>query len=355
MHRVAPIVATLTLCAAAAPSLAQDPAPRPAEEIVREFHRVQTPSRSTGTGPEAAAEFKAAIAKAAHRKSALALELYAAYPEHAEVPGMLWVHWCTLTFVDERPTAAIQDACALLEREQRGAIRVEAVFAVALAVMEVDELDRAVKVEWIDRAAALRPTDERASGLLLELAAQHTADPAEIRALAERVLATCDGERKAVAAARSLLKRLERVGQELALAGEVVGRDERIDLASKRGGPVVVTLWAGFGGELSRELSAVSRHHATRPDVPVIGVYVWKHEGGREALAAALREHGVAWPNLYPEETFATPWDGPWATSRTPLHLLLDGEGVVVALSHRFATLASLLPDPPASGAREGR
>lgn len=337
------LTALLSALVFAAPASAQGPSKRSAETIVREYERVSLPSFSDGSDPESVAKFKAEIAAGSHKKSALAWELYELDPDHAALPDMLWTRWCTTTNVDEEPVKTIEDASAFLEREMRPALRREAIFAIAFAALEIDGLERRLKANWAQRAAKAAPRDERAAYCLLELAQLHTGDPAEVRRLAEQVKSMFAESSDAANEANSVLRRLERVGQPLALAGDVVGGAGRVDVAEWRGKRVLVVLWSGFSDSSNRERAALLRLVAERPDVPVVGVYVWKHEGGREGLAKELAEQGVTWPNLYPEETFETPWSGPWAVSRVPLYYVLDEEGVVVALSHRVAPLTEVL------------
>ncbi|MEZ6195971.1 MAG: hypothetical protein R3F20_09605 [Planctomycetota bacterium] len=331
----------LALLPLAAPGLSQvGPATRPAADIVRDYDREQGPAMSRDATDEGRAAFRAAHRRVAERRAALALELRRAHPGHAEVPRLMAGRWAAMTNVLDQAGETLAEISKLLaEEETSAALRAKAAAAAARAAMVHPGVSRDRRLRFARLSCRLAPAEELGPLALTEIARYETADPAEARALCEEVLAGWKDTRYAAPAARGYLKRLERVGKILDFDLPAVRGEGRVRSV---GGERLVVLWSGFSERVLEELRTLEAARG-RPGGPVVvGVHVWRQEGGAEELARRLAAAGLRFPVAYPEEELREPWSGPWGLSETPLFLRLDAEGRCLAISHRIGPLLAV-------------
>jgi hypothetical protein len=227
----------LVLALAPASAASQE---RAAADIVRDLDRVQFPSFSRGSSPEALAEFERTIREASETVARLALELDRAHPDHPRVPEALGDRWALMTNALGRADEVVDEIGDRLPREERPSVRAEAQVARAWAAAHVEAVPLAKAREWVDAAEAARPGDERCAMALLRLAKQRSILPAEQGALIDRVIESYPRAAWAAPEARAARRALERRGEplELAFVDALSGRD--VSLRDLRGRTVVV-------------------------------------------------------------------------------------------------------------------
>ena len=65
--------------------------------------------------------------------------------------------------------------------------------------------------------------------------------------------------------------------------------------------------------------------------------------GYPEQQIQTLDEQELTWPHAYLGDEMKEPWSGPFGTSAVPLYLLLDGKGIVRAVSFRLRPLLPII------------
>ena len=220
------LIAALLACLFPTLALAQEPSPRAAAEILREFHRVEMPTMSDGNSPEAVARFRKAIDDGCRRKAQLALELYRGHPAHDQAASVLATRWAGMTNALGEGLKVLREIRGLLKSEKRDDIRKEALFAAVRAALTVPEIDAASRRSLVDRAFKSHPDDSRCGHAYAELATDHTVDPEEMGRLADLVLKHWSEDAWCKAPARGVKKLLARIGKRMEIElDDIRGKD----------------------------------------------------------------------------------------------------------------------------------
>ena len=319
--------------------------PRSAGEILREYDRLSFPSMSAGNSPEAVKAFTDEITRVADGKVALAFELFESHPGHARVPELLEGRWALLSNSLERADEVLVEVEPFLAEETEPALREAAYLARARAGVVLDDVPYATRRRFVEEAAAVAPDRAAAGAHLAELATTFTQGDDEKRALCESILARWGSEPHAAAAARGLLKQLDRIGTTCDFTFRDVVSGRRVDRAAL-GGPALVMIWSGgVYDTLEAEFDRLRARRARDPALPIVGIYNFRHAEGADGLRAELAARAIDWPHWYDEEEFASPWEGRFSSNRTPLYLVLDGAGVVRSVGYRLATVERRLAE----------
>ena len=212
MHKALRI-ALVSMFAVASMS-AQD---RSAAQILAEFDRLQFPSNSAGTTPEA---FRLEVRSVASKKGELALELYRTHPDHARVGKLLGDRWTLAINSLEEPARVLREATAQLQvKGLRADVRREALLARARATLATG----AKAMPCMDAIEAFLAVDgEAVAGgfLIMELLRTRNIPNDIAKGLVATVQKVWPKDRWLGPDARGYKAQMDRVGKPMALAFE---------------------------------------------------------------------------------------------------------------------------------------
>ena len=336
------LILGVSALASSAGAISDGSPPRAATEILREYDRLHFPSMSRGGSEEAVREFEAEIRSVARAKVDLAAELWEADADHPRADELLESRWALMTNSLDRGADVLTEAEPFLESERKS-LRRHAVLARARAGLMVEELPYATKRKLVEHALDAAPRDSIAAVHLAELATDHTSDDDEKRALCRRLVDGWPDEPYSGRPARGLLRQLDRIGAPLdpVLTFDDARTGEPTDVEALSATAIVVMVWSGSPKWIADEIRALVELRDEAPKrTAIVGVYNSRRDGGAPPLIEELERTGFDGPLWYDEAMFHTPWDGPFKTSRTPLFLVLDGDGTVRSAGYRVTTVA---------------
>lgn len=352
----------VALVGLAAPAAAPvDRVDRPAAAIVRDFDAVQYPSMSDGSDAASIAKFERAIRAAAERQQALALELATDHRGHPRVAELMQQRWTLFTTVQKECDVVLRETAEWLARKPDASLVAAAAAARALAAVTVAGLAFEQRRALVAESLAAAPNEPTIGYVMLELARDHTADPAVQRELAATTRERFAGH-EYVEHDLALVEQLgARVGQPLALKFAGADGDRSPDapraLAEWRGRPCLVDSrgWTpGWLGDARKaEIAAFTRLRKEQPaaQLPLLTL-LEVHDGSPAAdcLAEALAQGDESlWIDRADFEQ--TLLRRELRLNRDGVWLLLDAEGRLRAWSWRIEALApeiAKLAAPPA-------
>ncbi len=333
----------------------QEPAARPAAEIIREFRRIALPSFSSDNSPEGRERFRSALEAGCRKQAALALELYRHHPGHAETPRLLGMRWAVMTNTFGAGEEVIAEVGRVLEKEKSPEIRKEAYFAAMHAAMTVPGIALDRRRGLIDRVFERYPDDVRCGHAYARMATDCMTDPVEMRKIAELVLEHWSEDAWCRAPAQGLLNKLDRVGKVLELDVDALNEDVRVPTVAPEHDRTFVVLRGTVWDREKRLKEDRAIREIRDSGARVVEIFCWKHEEGAEGLRAEIRERGIDWPVHYAGETMKSPTKGRWATNRTPLWYALDEKGRVTNVGHDLDLAATLFAEKEPATAPKGR
>ncbi len=216
-----------------------------------------------------------------------------------------------------------------------------------LAVQQAKPEDQArLQSEWLanlEEYLQKFPRAEDAPDAMLQLAAGHelTGKLDEAQKWYGRLAAdfpdTTPGRRAAGA-----LRRLSAKGQPFRLAGKSLDGATRIDVAAFRGKAVLVVYWATWcvpcTASLPQLRALYEQYHGK--GFEIIGVCL---DSSPENVPAFLRQHRVAWPQIYEAGGLDSPPAQQYGVISLPTVFLLDRDGKVISQSTSPADLKTQL------------
>lgn len=168
------------------------------------------------------------------------------------------------------------------------------------------------------------------------------------------------GETPAGKKAAGALRRLDLVGKSVSIKGQGLQGDA-IDTSQARGKSVLVVFWASWGGQSVRrempDLVKLAEKYRGK-NLEVVGVSL---DNDKAELEAFLKEHQVAWPQIFEPGGIDSRLATEYGIISLPTMFLIDGQGKVVHRNLRTASeverqlekLASQKPAGVALGDRE--
>ena len=107
-----------------------------------------------------------------------------------------------------------------------------------------------------------------------------------------------------------------------AISGRTLDGDT-LDLASLRGRPVLLNVWASWCGPCRKEIPAIAAWAKAHPEVTVVGV---DYQDDVDAARAFAREHGATWPSIVDDGPIGEALQVPGL----PATYLIDADGRLV-------------------------
>lgn len=324
------------------------PRTRPADTIIKEIGAIEARARRPQTKPPDTPEAKAALIHEqlalVERRNALIWELYESHPDHEQVPKLLRLRWMSQTNKPETVDQAFREMDDAVARHEDSKLGIDVLAIRAEGILKrnirkpVDELMNNV-MPVIDEFMERAPDDERGATMLLTLIQQVGASlPASKEAeLINRILERFpDGQHAAFIRERMDAKAL--VGKPLGFAFRDVVSGSEISLEGYKGRVVVLHFWATWCGSCLKELPELKALYEAYhvKGVEFVGVNLdTEDSGGLTKVKELVEANGLAWPQCYDGDRVEDSLARRCKVQAIPAVVVLDREGVVVAVEGR--------------------
>jgi hypothetical protein len=348
--RALAIVASSALAGAGVVFWQHAPPPRAAAAIVKEFDALKSPGFSMQYDN---AEFERRLRAVLDGQDALALEMYRAYPQHAETPRMLTTRWCNQLNFFHAAREVLDETQRIDAASHALPVGLAARIANADAAIRIDALaddDVLARIEGLAQNAREEPG--RVADLFQQFARQRTADPVQQRELFERAatFARFDASTPADDYRDRMLRVLEHVGRPVELDFDDALGGAHWKLGDQRGHWVFVhcsdlNRWdvqqTGRDDEAS-ELKSLEP--ALRDlDAALVTVNESVSTDTPEAVRSRAQLSHVDWPVFFERDDGAGTWKSRLGINEAAMYLLIDRNGTLVAVCARPKPLIELL------------
>jgi len=321
----------------------QGGAGRPAETILAELDAVPYPSGVESDSTAVLEAFEAEIRRCTERANALALELYEAYPEHAEVPRVLESRWRLARENLGRNELVLRETDEVLagspgQELLRTALFERAFSAVEARALPLDEVERMVDAA-LD-GPAWPAGSARPARMLWRLATRRIPTAEGQRTVLERLLRHHRTRDHAIDAALHF-RLLERVGAPLeltfddALTGRPFGREDLLGHETL----VVVLRMSPVLPRRRRALAELARLRAEGSAPRIVCVWSTRWEEALPLFRSCAEELGLDCALFLDRGNDAGAWTEQLRPAVTPLYLRVDARGVLDRVSMRPETL----------------
>jgi hypothetical protein len=326
------------------------PPARAAATIVKEFDALHSPGFSMQYDTD---EFDRRLRAVLNGQDALAIEMYRAYPKHAETPRMLTTRWCNQLNYFHTAREVLDETQRIDDAFHALPVGVAARIANADAAIRIDELKNDEVFARIE-ALAEHAHDEpvRIADLFQQFARRRIADPARQRELFERAatFARFDASAPADDYRDRLLRVLDHVGRPIALDFDDALGGARWKLGEQRGHWVLVhcsdlNRWdvqqTGRDDE-ANELKSLEPA-LQNLDVVLVTVNEAVSSDTLDAVRSRARASQVDWPVFFERDDGEHTWKSHLGINEQVVYLLVDSDGKLAAVCARPKPLVEML------------
>lgn len=352
--------ASLACCAAAliAVGLLAPPSAlaqrRSAETILADYERVEFPKydRESRSDPEYRAAYDEEYSAAVAAQCELALQLYAADPNHEKNAELLPRRWASLANIVAKDAEKLAELLDELEgfiaNDPKGELATSALYAKAQTYMRAAGSKNAERKDIVAAVNAFvehSPKDDRAPRLLMTVAQRHT--PADEQAAAYRSVLKAYPDSRATRYTKGKIRQIEGHGKPFQLEFNEATTGERVSLRRLKGQVIVVDFWATWCGPCVAEMPQMKELYAKYRDqgVEFIGVSLDQTEekGGLTKLKAYCADNQIEWPQYYQGNYWSSEFSKSWGINGIPTMFVVDADGNLHSTTAR-GKLDKMLP-----------
>jgi len=346
------VYGAVILCGSLAATMPARGDDRSADAILKEIDAVKTPEfdDSKREDREYIQRYIKERTDATKRKAELIGALYRADPDNPKLATLLPERWGALAMMARGPGGMNvakelnSELNEVIAKAKSDAMKKDAAFWKA-RVASLAATDNTAKQKAIDEFIAFAPKDERGAGLLFSLSFSLYNDPAGQKALYERIVKEFPDSSSAERAQGSL-RRLDAVGKPFDLEFTEAQSGSEISMKGLKGKVVVIDFWATWCGPCVAEMPTMKKLYAEYKDkgVEFIGVSLDQKEGGLDKLREFVKKEGIAWPQYFQGDGWASKFSASWGINSIPAVFVVDPDGKLSSVEAR-GKLETMIPD----------
>jgi thiol-disulfide isomerase/thioredoxin len=346
------VCGAVILCGSMAATMPARGEDRSADAILKEIDAVKVPEFNDARREDRAyiQQYLTERSDATKRRADLIAVLYRVDPDHPKLATLLPERWGALVMMVRGPgglnaakelTAELDQVIARSKSDER---KRDAAFWKA-QVVSATSPDSAAKAKAVDEFIKFAPKDERGASLLFSLTFTSRNDPAQQKALYERIVKEFPDSSQAESV-RGTLRRLDAVGEPFELEFIEVSSGSEISMKGLKGKVVVIDFWATWCGPCVAEMPTMKKLYARYKDkgVEFIGISLDYKVGGLKKLQAFVKKEGISWPQYFQGDGWESKLSASWGIAAIPAVFVVDQEGKLFSVEAR-GKLETMIPE----------